>query len=114
VGAAYGKHHDGSRKTPIWQGNLPRDIRVTRHTTSRYHIAHKRHWQLVCTTFYVPPLSVSSPSMRLSLLSSASTLLFVSSVFAEGSSDVFDLTPTNFKSIVDPEPLILVEFFAPW
>jgi hypothetical protein len=24
------------------------------------------------------------------------------------------LTPSNFKSVVDPEKLILVEFFAPW
>lgn len=33
---------------------------------------------------------------------------------AEGTSDVIDLTPTNFDAIVNPEPLILVEFFAPW
>ena len=33
---------------------------------------------------------------------------------AEAASDVIDLTPSNFKSIVDLEKLILVEFFAPW
>lgn len=29
-------------------------------------------------------------------------------------SDVLDLTAKNFKSTVDPEKLMLVEFFAPW
>ncbi|KAI0320802.1 disulfide isomerase [Amylostereum chailletii] len=47
-----------------------------------------------------------------SLLASASSLLFASHVLADG--DVIDLTESNFKSVVDPEPLILVEFFAPW
>ncbi|KAI9467005.1 protein disulfide isomerase [Lactarius psammicola] len=53
--------------------------------------------------------------MRLStLLTSASSLLFATLALAEGSSDVVDLTPANFKSVVSPEKLILVEFFAPW
>ena len=29
-------------------------------------------------------------------------------------SDVISLTKDTFKTIVDPEKLILVEFFAPW
>lgn len=29
-------------------------------------------------------------------------------------SDVIDLTPDTFDEIVKPEPLMLVEFFAPW
>ncbi|KAA1466410.1 protein disulfide isomerase [Dentipellis sp. KUC8613] len=49
-----------------------------------------------------------------SLLSPASALLFASYVLAEGPSDVIDLNPANFKDVVQPEPLILVEFFAPW
>ncbi|KAI0268270.1 protein disulfide isomerase [Gloeopeniophorella convolvens] len=54
--------------------------------------------------------------MRLqSLLLSASSLYLSSLVLAaEGPSDVFDLTPATFKSVVDPEKVILVEFFAPW
>lgn len=31
-----------------------------------------------------------------------------------GPSDVLDLTGETFKNIVDPESLILVEFYAPW
>ncbi|CAO1634512.1 unnamed protein product [Sympodiomycopsis kandeliae] len=33
---------------------------------------------------------------------------------ADAASDVLDLTKDTFKSVVDPESLILVEFFAPW
>ncbi|GAK65066.1 protein disulfide isomerase [Moesziomyces antarcticus] len=33
---------------------------------------------------------------------------------ASSSSDVLDLGKDNFTSIVSPEPLMLVEFFAPW
>ena len=29
-------------------------------------------------------------------------------------SDVIDLTHDNFDAVVNPESLILVEFFAPW
>ena len=50
--------------------------------------------------------------MRFSrLFSSAAALAFVHSVLA---SDVLDLTPADFDSTVNPEALILVEFFAPW
>ena len=36
-------------------------------------------------------------------------------VFAnDAPSDVISLTTANFESVVIPEPLILVEFFAPW
>ncbi|THH15505.1 hypothetical protein EW146_g4993 [Bondarzewia mesenterica] len=53
--------------------------------------------------------------MRLSsILSSASSLFLASLALAEGASDVIDLNPSNFKSVVEPEPIILVEFFAPW
>ncbi|KAK2466246.1 hypothetical protein APHAL10511_001888 [Amanita phalloides] len=33
---------------------------------------------------------------------------------AEAESDVISLTASNFNELVDAEPLILVEFFAPW
>ncbi|PWN26169.1 hypothetical protein BDZ90DRAFT_233311 [Jaminaea rosea] len=33
---------------------------------------------------------------------------------SEAPSDVLDLTESSFNSVVDPEPLMLVEFFAPW
>lgn len=53
--------------------------------------------------------------MRLSsLIPAASALAFAALVAAEGSSDVLDLDATNFESSVNPEPMILVEFFAPW
>ncbi|KAG0709680.1 thioredoxin-like protein [Suillus ampliporus] len=39
---------------------------------------------------------------------------FVSAEDAETSSDVLNLTKDNFGSSVNAEPLILVEFFAPW
>ena len=53
--------------------------------------------------------------MRLSsILSSASSLFLASLAVAEGASDVIDLTPSNFQSVVNPESIMLVEFFAPW
>jgi protein disulfide-isomerase A1 len=53
--------------------------------------------------------------MRLStLLTTASSLLLATLALAEGPSDVVDLTSSNFNSLVTPEKLILVEFFAPW
>jgi protein disulfide-isomerase A1 len=36
------------------------------------------------------------------------------SVAAEKPSDVLSLSSSTFESSVQPEPLILVEFFAPW
>ncbi|KAH9977793.1 disulfide isomerase [Lactifluus volemus] len=42
------------------------------------------------------------------------SLLLAVLVVADEPSDVIDLTPANFKSVVDSENLILVEFFAPW
>ncbi|KZT12454.1 protein disulfide isomerase [Laetiporus sulphureus 93-53] len=51
--------------------------------------------------------------MRLfSLFKSATVIALVSAVLAD--SDVINLTSENFDSIVNPDPLILVEFFAPW
>lgn len=48
------------------------------------------------------------------LLPSLAAFALLPRCFAEGASDVIDLTPANFDSVVNPEPLILVEFFAPW
>ena len=44
----------------------------------------------------------------------ASHLLTLVAVLAADGSDVIDLTLSNFDSVVNPESLILVEFFAPW
>jgi len=53
--------------------------------------------------------------MRLSsLISAASALALTAFVAAEGASDVLDLDASNFESNVNPEQMILVEFFAPW
>ncbi|KAI0638183.1 protein disulfide isomerase [Trametes polyzona] len=50
--------------------------------------------------------------MRFShLFSSAAAFALFSAVLA---SDVLDLTHDNFDAVVNPESLILVEFFAPW
>jgi protein disulfide-isomerase A1 len=49
-----------------------------------------------------------------SLIPAASALAFATLVAAEGASDVLDLDASNFESSVNPEPMILVEFFAPW
>jgi protein disulfide-isomerase A1 len=49
-------------------------------------------------------------------LSTVSALFFatVASVYAADASDVLDLTASNFEEKVNPQDLILVEFFAPW
>lgn len=53
--------------------------------------------------------------MRLStFIPAASAVVLAAFVAAEGASDVLDLKATDFSSHVDAEPLILVEFFAPW
>ena len=53
--------------------------------------------------------------MRISsILASTSSLILATLALADAPSDVIDLTPSNFKLVVDPEKLILVEFFAPW
>lgn len=48
-----------------------------------------------------------------SLLRSLTALALVTLAAAEDPSDVIDVTPSNFDSITK-EPLVLVEFFAPW
>jgi protein disulfide-isomerase A1 len=63
---------------------------------------------LVFSTFLLPGMRFST------LLTSASSLLLATLALAEGPSDVIDLTPANFNSVVSSEKLILVEFFAPW
>lgn len=50
--------------------------------------------------------------MRLS--TPASLLALAAVAFAEGPSDVLSLTAATFESTVNAEPIILVEFFAPW
>jgi protein disulfide-isomerase A1 len=54
--------------------------------------------------------------MRFSTQFGAATLslVFAALAAAEGASDVIDLTPANFDATVKAEPLMLVEFFAPW
>ncbi|KAH7887702.1 thioredoxin-like protein [Phlebopus sp. FC_14] len=57
--------------------------------------------------------------MRLStFVSAASVVAFTSLVAADAEtekpSDVVSVTQEMFESVVNPEPLILVEFFAPW
>ena len=49
-----------------------------------------------------------------SLTASASILALASLVFADFDSDVISLTAKNFEESVWKEPLMLVEFFAPW
>lgn len=48
-----------------------------------------------------------------SLLRSLTALALVTLAVAEGSSDVIDITPSNFEAIAN-ESLVLVEFYAPW
>ncbi|KAI5124827.1 hypothetical protein M0805_005457 [Coniferiporia weirii] len=53
--------------------------------------------------------------MRISPLFSFAALLAAAGLIsADDASDVISLTPDNFGSVVDSDPLILVEFFAPW
>lgn len=51
-------------------------------------------------------------------LATASFLALAVSVFADADvdaeSDVISLSASNFEELVNPEPIILVEFFAPW
>jgi protein disulfide-isomerase A1 len=50
----------------------------------------------------------------LPFIPAASAFVLATLVAAEGASDVLDLKADTFESSVNPEPLILVEFFAPW
>lgn len=53
--------------------------------------------------------------MRYSTLFSFASLFAAASfVSADEPSDVLSLTPDTFDLAVEKEPLILVEFFAPW
>jgi len=59
-------------------------------------------------------LSSSTP-MKLSFFVPASLLTLASLALAEGeASDVLSLTAATFESALANEPLVLVEFFAPW
>jgi len=42
------------------------------------------------------------------------SLTLAALALADAASDVIDLTPANFNSVVGSEKLVLVEFFAPW
>lgn len=65
--------------------------------------------------FVHPFCHIAPRVMRFSsLISPASLLVLAAFVVAEDASDVLSLTAATFASSVDPEPLILVEFFAPW
>ena len=44
----------------------------------------------------------------------ASVLALAILALAEQDSDVLSLTTSTFEAAVNPEPLMLVEFFAPW
>ncbi|KAI0677617.1 protein disulfide isomerase [Trametes maxima] len=48
------------------------------------------------------------------LFSAAAAFTLFSAVLGADGSDVLDLTHENFDGLVNPESLILVEFFAPW
>lgn len=52
--------------------------------------------------------------MRRSIISSALALVLASFALADEPSDVINLTASDFDAEVLSEPLILVEFFAPW
>jgi len=57
--------------------------------------------------------------MRISsFVSAASAVALASLATADGDtekpSDVINITQETFETTVNPEPLILVEFFAPW
>lgn len=53
--------------------------------------------------------------MRLSSISSPACLLALASfVLAEAASDVVKLTAATFDESVASNPLMLIEFFAPW
>ena len=68
---------------------------------------------MLCGSLLVPAMCASS------FVSAAFTVTLTSLAAAEGDtekkpSDVIDITQEMFESTVNPEPLILVEFFAPW
>ena len=52
--------------------------------------------------------------MRISTLFWSASSLLLAGLAAADASDVLSLTESDFASTVDPEGLILVEFFAPW
>jgi protein disulfide-isomerase A1 len=57
--------------------------------------------------------------MRFTTFVSAASAVALASLVAadadaEKPSDVINITQETFESTVNPEPLILVEFFAPW
>lgn len=72
-----------------------------------------RHISQVNISGFISP-SHPPPVMKLSsLLRSLTSLALVTVAIAEGASDVIDVTHSNFDAIKN-EPLVLLEFFAPW
>lgn len=65
------------------------------------------------TAGFVTPSLHPSVMKFSSLLRSLTALALVTVAIAEDGSDVVDITPTNFNTVTK-EPLVLVEFFAPW
>lgn len=86
-------------------------------TYARFLSDHKR---VQIPLLGLSPLSLPRLStMRFSsFVSAASAVAFASLVVADAdadkASDVLDVTQDTFESVVHPESLILVEFFAPW
>lgn len=80
--------------------------------TRRLHGVYKDEIQVRPDQFF-PFLLVD---MRVSHLLSSALVLAVAYAADEAAaeSDVLSLTASSFNTVVDPEPLILVEFFAPW
>jgi hypothetical protein len=79
-------------------------------TCSALHKAH-HSGRLDITT----PLFLSFVSMRVSTLSRACvTLVLAALAAAENASDVIELNAASFDAALKAEPLMLVEFFAPW
>jgi len=72
-----------------------------------------RHISQVNVAGFISP-SHPPPVMKFSsLLRSLTALALVTVAIAEDASDVVDVTPSNFDAIKS-EPLVLLEFFAPW
>ena len=62
------------------------------------------------------PLHATTNNLNEMRFTSAASLLALAGLaYADdASSDVISLTSSNFLSVVNKEPLMLVEFFAPW
>lgn len=77
---------------------------------------HKRSRHVdKCLAYHLSTSHHLLRTKKMRFISSVAPVLALAAyAFAEGASDVLNLDATNFKSLVDPEEMILVEFFAPW